>query len=213
MQAIISAEQGRKILNGREPLVPVEYEVAIKALQDCSTFEEAKYWSDKSEALAAWAKIYHSDKAILEAKRLKLHAYRRMGELANELRPIRQGLKGKRGGAGPGKLQLLIEGGLTKNNAHAATFLGRMPKETFEKIVSTKNPLSPATCRALMGLKSSSSYNSIASGAISFRSLCRNMQAYDCARALHKEEVGKARSLIYEIYEWCDAFLQALPSE
>lgn len=65
--------------------MPVVYEDACKALVACTTLDEAKYYSDKSDALAAWAKIYKSDEAAMAAKRLKLHAYRRMSELAEEI--------------------------------------------------------------------------------------------------------------------------------
>lgn len=94
MQQVISAEQARKITGGRTPHVPVEYETAINALVACRSIDEAKYWSDKSDALAAWAKIYHSDKAAREAKALKLWAFRRMGQLAAELRPNYKRVKG-----------------------------------------------------------------------------------------------------------------------
>lgn len=56
MNSVITAEQAKKITGGRTPLVPVEYEAAVKSLQACATLDEAKYWSDKSDALAAWAK-------------------------------------------------------------------------------------------------------------------------------------------------------------
>src|ERR1700722_7297053 len=69
--------------------MPVEYVEACKALAACVTIDEAKRWADKAEALAAWAKIYRSDEASVQAARLKLHAYRRMGKLAEEIRPLR----------------------------------------------------------------------------------------------------------------------------
>ena len=68
---VITKDQARKITKGRTPLVPVEYEVAIRALTECTTLDESKYWSDKSDALAAWAKIYHSDDAGRKAKLLE----------------------------------------------------------------------------------------------------------------------------------------------
>ena len=95
MNSVISEEQARQITGGRKPLVPVEYERACTALAECQTIDEAKYWDNKADALAAWAKIYNNDQAGLEAKRLKLHAYRRMGEIAREIIP-----KGTSGGVG-----------------------------------------------------------------------------------------------------------------
>lgn len=57
--------------------MPVVYADAVKALEACATMDEAKYYSDKSEALAAWAKIYGSQEDRKAAARLKLHAYAR----------------------------------------------------------------------------------------------------------------------------------------
>lgn len=65
--------------------MPVEYEAACKALAACESIDEGKYWSDKADALAAWAKIYKSDEAAVAARRLKLMAFRRMGELASAM--------------------------------------------------------------------------------------------------------------------------------
>lgn len=84
MSTVITEQQARQITGGRKPLVPVEYEAACNALAQCVDLDEAKYWSDKADALAAWAKIYRDDRISAQAKRLKLKAYRRMGELAAE---------------------------------------------------------------------------------------------------------------------------------
>ena len=86
MQQVITAGEARAITKGRAPLVPVEYEEAVKALAKCREIDDAKYWSDKASALAAWAKIYHSPQVMREAKLLKLHAYRHMAELAHAIR-------------------------------------------------------------------------------------------------------------------------------
>src|ERR1700689_1121318 len=85
MQQVITREQAKQITRGRTPMVPLEYEEAVKALASCLTFDEAKYWSDKASALAAWAKIYHSHEIDRKAKMLRLHAYRRMAELAQDI--------------------------------------------------------------------------------------------------------------------------------
>lgn len=75
------------VVRDRMPHVamPVEYEEACKALAACATIDEGKYWSDKADALAAWAKIYKSDEAAIAARRLKLQAFRRMGEIATQM--------------------------------------------------------------------------------------------------------------------------------
>ena len=107
------------------PAMPVQYEEALKALEACTSLDETTVWSNAADALAAWAQIYRSDEAELKAKRLRLHAYRRMGQLARDLRP-----PGKMKGGGyrgcqgklPGAISLLQEYGLTKRKRALRTF-------------------------------------------------------------------------------------------
>lgn len=150
MQKLITLEQAKKITKGRTPLVPIEYEEAINALAKCLTIDEAKYWSDKSDALAAWAKIYHDVDRDVDARRLKLHAYRRMGQIANELRPrgFSYGRSEKTGshtftGAKPGPITLLVEQGLKKSAAQAATSLAKLSENRFKAISSLTKPPTP----------------------------------------------------------------------
>ena len=146
---VLTEKQARHITGGRKPLVPVEYEAACKALQACIDIDEAKYWADKADALAAWAKVYRDDKVGRQAKQLKLLAYRRIGELARELRP--------QGSAGSGKIidgkklrgrlkgpkSLLREHGMPSGLANAATRLSRLPKSKFDEIVNQPVPPAP----------------------------------------------------------------------
>lgn len=131
----------------RAPM-PVEYETAIKALEACATLDETRTWRTAAEALAVWAKLYKSEEAELKAKRLRLYAYRRMGQLASEMRPsgrIKQKGNGFRGckGSFPGAVSLLEEHGLTKTEAGAATWIARLPQQEFELLL--RRPLSPTT--------------------------------------------------------------------
>ncbi|HXR89575.1 MAG TPA: hypothetical protein VN750_04755 [Steroidobacteraceae bacterium] len=128
------------------PAMPVQYETALKALEACISLDETKIWSNAADALAAWAKIYNSDEAEVKAKRLRLHAYRRMGQLARDLRPPgRMKGGGHRGCQGklPGAISLLQEYGLTKTEAGAANFIAQLPEEQFQRVL--ERPLRPTT--------------------------------------------------------------------
>lgn len=128
------------------PAMPVQYEEALKALEACTSLDETTVWSNAADALEAWAQIYRSDEAELKAKRLRLHAYRRMGQLARDLRP-----PGKMKGGGyrgcqgklPGAISLLQEYGLTKTEAGSANFLAQLPDEQFQRVL--ERPLRPTT--------------------------------------------------------------------
>lgn len=140
MSAVLSLEQNRSVS-------PLEYyQAAMKALDACTSVDETMYWDNKADALTAWAKINQSPEAELNAKRLKLYAYRRMGQLAAELRPARGNRKpGDRSGTGalPGPVSLLKEHGLNRTRANAARKLGQLSAETFQALL--EHPLAPTT--------------------------------------------------------------------
>lgn len=126
--ALAVASRGRVTL-------PVEYDHALAALTACTKIDEAQYWDSKADALAAWARIYQNDQVSVLAKRLKLHAYRRMGELAEELAPKHPNR--------PGPRTVLLNEGLSMSQASAARCLARMPPPKFERAL--KEPASPVT--------------------------------------------------------------------
>lgn len=208
-----AAESAGKALTIRERMkttqLPVIYEEACRALVACTTIDEAKYFADKSEALAAWAKIYKSDQAALEARRLKLHAYRRMGQLAAEIQPSRYA--GFGGGRSPGPHMLLIQNGFSAPNAAAASKLGRMSKQEFDRVISVPRPQSPTTVAAANAVNASEGWRFFARHAMGLRSVIRQRDAATTARQLHIGEVASARALAKELIDWLDKFEHHLP--
>ncbi len=65
--------------------LPAEYKAAVKAIRACDSIDIVKHYSDKADALAVMAKIYKDKGLETEAKRLKLHTFRKMGQLAEKL--------------------------------------------------------------------------------------------------------------------------------
>ena len=121
--------------------IPALFNDAVKAVAACRTINEAKYWENRSDALAAWAKIYSDDDAMREARALKLHAYRRMAALAEELRPKQ--FRGRAGVVGPHSL--LVEHGFSRCQAQTILKIGRIGPDRFEQAVNCETPPSPTT--------------------------------------------------------------------
>lgn len=216
MQAVITKEQAKAITGGRTPLVPVEYETACRALVECTKIDEAKYWSDKADALAAWARIYKNDEAAVEARRLKLHAYRRMGELAQELQPVRRGVlldaASKKYGSTKGPASILKAQGLSHNAVASARKIASLPPKQFDEIVSRKRPPAPMSVPRLMA-DCSESWRLLVHGhgPMNFRSFVRGHNAKEIAKNLLPDEAPKIRAMIVEISEWLDELEQHLP--
>lgn len=213
---VITQKDAKRITGGRTPNVPVEYEAALKSLQACIDLDEAKYWSDKADALAAWAKIYRSDEAELKARRLKLHAYRRMGQLAGELRPQRlYNLKGgKTKGSSPGPISLLLEHEIPIQTARISRKLSRIAPDKFSALV---NAARPPPLSVIMNPRQSGSdawriFNANKGPSPSaFRAWSKSWPAAEMARGLTLDEARLAATICTELLEWLDAFDQALP--
>jgi hypothetical protein len=194
------------------PPVPVVYADAIKALRQCTTFDDAKGWDDRSEALDAWARIFKQDEALIEAKRLKLHAYRRMGEIAAELRPVRGNNGNSPDGKGrlPGPQSLLIERGLNKQEASAARALAQVPERKFERLLD--EPLSPTTVADQL-TRRDPVWRGFAQYAQMLRSKCRKYsptQVATVVRKLGPKRVEAAKSMAAELLQWLSEFERRL---
>lgn len=213
LNPVINAEQAHQITRGRTPLIPVEYETAVKSLAACVTLNEAKYWDNKADALAAWAKIYHSREAELKSKQLKLHAYRRMGALAAELRPARP--RGRPSNASQQEEhitpeRLLKSHGLSSTEARAARRLSTLPERKFTSLLAqpkapttvandlcTKYPLWREFSRSAMGFRAFTRRVTPAQ----FATLCKQGDSYS----------KTMRELLLELSEWTDEVLERLP--
>lgn len=194
-------------------IVPIKYVEAIKALEECRNIDDAKYFADKADALAAWAKIYKHNDAVIEAKRLKLHAYRRMGLIASELMPLRK--FGGNGGTAPGARSLLMGMGLSKFQAHSISAVTRLPEKKFLAAVDSNTPPSPSFYLSTHTGQSKSwqMLHGRGPSAGMMTSFCRKYNPKEIARGLTPSEAIKAREMALEITEWMDTFEQYLPKK
>jgi hypothetical protein len=221
---VITQREAREITKGRKPHVPVEYEQACKALEACQTLDEAKYWNDKADALAAWAKIYRDDDAGRKARALKLWAFRRMGELAAEIRPrsyLRA--KGQRGGQNKGPQSLLAEHGLTKTQREAARALANSTKEQVAAMANLPRPPSPnlgqlsrhnfrpEIRRGRWRGSDHPEWPAWSSAVGTLRASISRVDARVLARSIRNPP--EVRAKIQPLIEWLDAFEQHLPKE
>lgn len=218
MQQLITKDTARKILGGRTPHLPVEYETAVKALAECITLDEAKYWDNKADALAAWAKIYHSSEAERKAKMLKLHAYRRMGQLAEELRPTKRGRVAGSLRNQLGARSLLVENGFTVTQAAAALGMSKVPEHVFNEQLGRQSPNSPGRVsiisRARLNPEASKAHLELLYKTNQFRSFlgyCRGHSARDVASGLTAAEAAYYHKSAQEMIEWLDEFERCLP--
>ena len=206
-------------------ILPIEYGAACRAIAACRSIDESKQWGDRVDALAAWAKIYKNNEVAAEAKRLKLHAYRRMSELAEELQPCRTK---PGGGYLPGPYSLLKSHGFSHLQVQHIRRIGAIPQGRFDDMVNSARPpgIVVASTAGIGHAKHghtptvSPSWRLLSSGIQSsggpnlrrFLSLfCRRHSAKELARGIEPEEVRAVRAMIRETQEWLDELEQYLP--
>jgi hypothetical protein len=71
--------------------LPKVYEQAKQALAKCERIDQCKEWADKAAALASYARQAEDVELENNARRIRLKAVRRMGELLREIKPSRGG--------------------------------------------------------------------------------------------------------------------------
>lgn len=197
----------------KTPRVPLKLSEAVRALAEVRSIDDAKFFADKADALAAWAKIYKDDEAGLEARRVKLHAYRRMGELAEEIQPTREKGPGEIGRP-PGAPSLLQTYGFSRTVAGRIMQIARTPEKKFERAVRNGEGIhTAARMGRALGLQShratSESWHWLTQY-IRLRALT-GRSAKEVASAMSKGETTAARKLVSDVTDWLDEFEQYLP--
>lgn len=198
-QPVLTAEQAKKITGGREPLLPEEFQQACKQLAACREIDEAKVWSDKASALAAWAKIYHSTRIAKEARLLKLHSYRRMAELAKAIK--------KEKGTAPARI---LQGqGFKKWEADEVMAVGRASKQMFEEAINRAVPPSPSYFKRAAENFVSGMANSMRA----FYYFSIRVDASELATQVPGKDLPQTRRMVTALSEWLDEFEQHLRGE
>jgi hypothetical protein len=188
--------------------MPVVYEEACRALVACVTIDEAAYWDNKADALAAWAKIYKSDEAAVAAKRLKLHAYRRIGALAREINSSVPSPNDRRSGTP----KILRENGFSKGQIDQIRVVGSLSDSAFQEIINRTSVPAPTQIPRLSMTEAWRTWQH-SSGIGQVRAFVRRTSAKELARKMTTSEANAARLTIVEIQEWLDEFDQHLPKD
>lgn len=188
--------------------LPDIYTKAVMLIKDTITLDESKQWVDKSEALAAWASMYNDDQVGVAAKRLRLHAYRRMGELAQSLRPTKT-IKG--GGRTPGPNSLLREAGLSRHGANAAVALAKADEIEVQGLIDSDAPVSPTTFeRRAYAHSGLAAFRNNQRTPFSCRIFLREVTPEQAAKKLNPLERAEAVKQLKELSRWIEQFCAAV---
>jgi hypothetical protein len=123
--------------------LPQNYMEAKKAIAECERLDECADWADKAAALASYAR--QADDLELEnyARRIRLRASRRCGELLKAF-DARGGDRGKTVSplvsARRSRAAVAKQAGLSENKARTAVNIADIPEADFEAAVESERP-------------------------------------------------------------------------
>lgn len=203
---VLSGQAALPSIPPRDVPPPVQYEQALGALIACRTIDEARTWSDKADALAAWAKIYADDRVALEARRLKLHAYRRIGVLAAEVAKITPRSPTGRPVSGN---SVLTKHGFNTSQKLAICRLGRLPSEQFDEFVNARKPKSPSTLSHIH-LTKAPKYRTFSHALGSLLAKIRKFPAAEIAGDMEAKDRATALRQAREVEAWLHELIHAI---
>lgn len=227
MQKLPAAVQHR-IPNARMPL---NYVVAKNAVSKCVKIDECKEWSDKTMALASYARQVKDRELEQNAKRLRLRAQVRMGELLRELDAPHGGwqdpdgkIRNRRGMSQ--RYQTGLDAGLSRAMINRTVSMARVPEEKREEVIEATPPISPRALSDLgrvrkfkTGREVGAAYKELVSASWGanlgkFHAWIKGKSAtFIGSQITAKDEVDRLRKLITDCQEWLDELDQALHNE
>lgn len=123
--------------------LPDNYVSAKRALAKCVDIDVCSMWADKMAALASYARQAGDREMENCAKRIRLRAVRRCGELLLTY-DARGGDKSKVVAlldfAPPSRAEAAKDAGLSPHQSRVATKIARVPAETFDEVVESASP-------------------------------------------------------------------------
>lgn len=200
--------------------LPVRYDAAVQALAVCESIDECKDWADRAAAMASY---YRQSKNVAmeeSARRIRLRAKRRVGELLLQIKgSAPRGAKGRiqTGGETP-RTAAARAVGLSETQTRNVVRIARIPMPEAEAAIETSPP--PTEAQLLLLAPTDPKFNgNTFCGSPSYTKLVRDqnclaMFAYWCQKnnarelgdALNAAEISRCLKHVTEARRWLADF-------
>ena len=124
--------------------LPMAYESAKHALEECDRVDECQSWANKAAALASYARQAKDETLHDMARRIQVRAIRRAGELLKQIEPQQGGDRrsNQRDGAVPlvTRTSAADGAGLSERQRKTALRVADVPEDEFEEEVERERP-------------------------------------------------------------------------
>lgn len=123
------------------PRMPAVYEAAKEQLAKCARIDECQDWADKAAALISYARQSEDEELEKLARRIRLRALTRIGEILKEIEPQRGGDRKSKGRGRPVDRKTAAEtAGLSERQRKTSLRLASVPKHKREALIESPNP-------------------------------------------------------------------------
>ena len=201
---------------------PDNYESAKRALSVCVSIDECKTWADKSAALATYAKEARDESLLIMAKRIRLRAYRRIGELLDEIALPARSEKDKRRRSGQELRERAAEAaGIGTTQASVAVGVARVATYAFESEVESSAPPTPQRLvlkysqRKTLKSDEPEVFRDLRNALMWLEKVMRGRNprrlAEEALLGTNAHSQSLLKRLVLDAIEWLDAFEQRMP--
>lgn len=201
--------------------LPIRYEATCAALAECESLDECKEWADRAEALASYYRQSKNLEMEESARRIRLRAKRRVGELLLEIKAAApRGAKGRiQAGGQTGRSAAARAVGLSPTQTRNVVRIARIPREEAEAAIEASPP--PTETQLMMlgptdprfsGTKTfcgSPAYTKLTreqSCLAMFSYWCQKNPGRELSQKLNNEERSRCLKHVAEVRRWISDF-------
>lgn len=202
-------------IKNKEVAIPVSYQKAVTAIQECHAIDEAKEWTDKMSALALYYKQSKDETLEKYAKRIKYRAKKRMGELLKQYDARPNNLLNQKDSDDPlvSQKEVAQSIGLSERQKKEAVRFANVPEQKFEELIESDNIPTQAEIADLGKKKfktKPNNYSKVLSVKYAVKDLIKEMNVKDpiyVLDALDEESKKEMLEMIKTVENWFDTFV------
>ena len=202
-------------IKNREVAIPVSYQKAVTAIQECHAIDEAKEWTDKMSALALYYKQSKDETLEKYAKRIKYRAKKRMGELLKQYdaRPNNPVKQTNVNDVLLSQKEVAESIGLSQRQKEEAVRFANVPEQKFEELIESDNIPTQSEIAELGKKKSKTkpnNYAKVLSVKYAIKDLIKEINEKDPIYVLDSLDVDNKKEMlemIKTVENWFDTFV------
>ena len=203
-------------INVARARLPETYKAAKMALAECQRIDECKVWSDKAQAIAAYARMAKDDQLYNMAVRIQARAIRRVGELLGEFkRPGARTDQPRDGSVPRSEKEAADDADLPERQRKKAISVAKVSQDQFDAAVEGNEPMTAVQIADLNRPppKGFQQATHLLGGLRRFAEFCDNNQPQEVAHGLFPQEVEDACRMSQRVTDWLEQFSTCLIGE